>query len=88
MGRLRHSKAPSAAPDHTQWHCFFELAENFFFKFLPEATHVANGDPTVLATIRKVRNMGEHAWLKGTSPEERAKIEEFYQERYGTTKVQ
>ena len=32
--------------------------------------------------------MEEHAWLKGMSSEERAKIDEFYQERYGTTKVQ
>jgi hypothetical protein len=27
--------------------------------------------------------MGEHAWLKGMSPEERARIDKFYKERYG-----
>ena len=41
----------------------------------------------MLDAIRKVRDMEEHAWLKGTSLEERAKIDQFYQERYGTTKV-
>jgi len=25
--------------------------------------------------------MGEHGWLKGMSPTERARIDEFYQER-------
>jgi nitrate/TMAO reductase-like tetraheme cytochrome c subunit len=87
-GRRARMGVSMQGPDYTQWHGFFELAENFYFKFLPEATHMAKGDPTVLAAIRKVRNMEEHAWLKGTSPEERAKIDEFYQERYGTTKVQ
>jgi len=87
-GRRARMGVSMQGPDYTQWHGFFELAENFYFKFLPEATHVAKGDPTVLAAIRKVRNMKQHAWLKGMSPEERAKIDDFYQERYGTTKVQ
>ena len=35
----------------------------------------------LLGVVRK--DMAEHAWLKGMSPEERAKIDAFYKERYG-----
>lgn len=83
-GRRARMGASMQGPDYTQWHGFFEVAENFYFRFLPEAREAAHGDAKVLEAIKKVEDMGEHAWLKGMSPEERAKIDEFYKERYGT----
>jgi hypothetical protein len=87
-GRRARMGASMMGPDYTQWHGFFEVAENFYFRFLPEAREAAHGDATVLAAIKKVEDMGEHAWKKGMSPEERAKIDKFYKERYGTPVVQ
>lgn len=83
-GRRARMGASMQGPDYTQWHGFFEVAENFYFRFLPEAREAAHGDAKVLEAIQKVQDMGEHAWLKGMSPEERAKIDQFYKERYGT----
>jgi hypothetical protein len=83
-GRRARMGASMQGPDYTQWHGFFEVAENFYFRFLPEARTAAQGDANVLAAIKKVEDMGEHAWLKGMSSEERAKIDQFYKERYGT----
>jgi hypothetical protein len=82
-GRRARMGVSMQGPDYTQWHGFFEVAENFYFRFLPEAKEAANGDADVLAVIRNVEAMGEHAWRKGMSPEERAKIDRFYKERYG-----
>jgi hypothetical protein len=82
-GRRARMGVSMQGPDYTQWHGFFEVAENFYFKFLPQAEHAAHGDAAVMKVIREVRDMGEHAWLKGMSPEERAKIDDFYRERYG-----
>lgn len=83
-GRRARMGASMQGPDYTQWHGFFEVAENFYLRFLPEAREAAKGDAKVLEAIKKVEDMGEHAWLKGMSPEERAKIDQFYKERYGT----
>jgi hypothetical protein len=87
-GRRARMGASMQGPDYTQWHGFFEVAENFYFRFLPEAREAAAGDAKVLEAIKKVEDMGEHAWLKGMSPEERAKIDRFYKERYGTPVAQ
>jgi len=70
-------------PDFVQWHGFFEVAETFYTKFLPQAKEAAHGDEMVLSVIQAVENDRQHAWRKGLSPEERQKIDEFYKERYG-----
>ena len=82
-GRRARMGASMQGPDYTQWHGFFEVAENFYFRFLPEAKEAAHGDPEVLKVIQRVQDMGEHAWMKGMSPEERARIDQFYKDRYG-----
>jgi hypothetical protein len=85
-GRRARMGVSMQGPDYTQWHGFFEVAENFYFRFLPEAREAAHGDAEVLKTIAKVQAMGEHAWLQGMSPADRAKIDAFYKERYGLEK--
>ena len=87
-GRRARMGVSMQGPDYTQWHGFFEVAENCYFKFLPQTRHAAKGDPEVVKAIAKVEAMGEHAWLKGMSPEDRAQIDAFYKERYGLKGVQ
>jgi len=41
-------------PDFVQWHGFFEVAENFYMKFLPQAKEAAHGDEKVLAALKAV----------------------------------
>jgi hydroxylamine dehydrogenase len=82
-GRRARMGASMQGPDFVQWHGFFEVAENFYTKFLPQAKEAARGDAKVLAVIQGVEDDQQHAWRKGLSPEERKKIDEFYKERYG-----
>jgi hypothetical protein len=82
-GRRARMGAAMQGPDYVQWHGFFEVAENFYMKFLPQAKEAAHGDPKVLAVMKAVEDDPRHAWRKGLSPEERQKIDAFYKERYG-----
>jgi hypothetical protein len=82
-GRRARMGASMQGPDFVQWHGFFEVAENFYIRFLPQAKEAAHGDAKVLAAIQAVDDDPRHAWRKGLSPEERKKIDAFYKERYG-----
>jgi hydroxylamine dehydrogenase len=82
-GRRARMGASMQGPDFVQWHGFFEVAENFYTKFLPQAKEAARGDEKVLAAIKAVEDDPMNAWRKGLSPEERKKIDEFYKQRYG-----
>jgi hypothetical protein len=82
-GRRARMGASMQGPDFVQWHGFFEVAENFYTKFLPQAREAAHGDEKVLAAIRAIEEDPRNAWRKGLSPEERQKIDAFYKERYG-----
>ena len=82
-GRRARMGAAMQGPDFVQWHGFFEVAENFYTKFLPEAREAAHGNEKVLALIKAVEEDPRHVWKKGLSPEERQKIDRFYKERYG-----
>ncbi len=84
-GRRARMGVSMQGPDYTQWHGFFEVAENFYFKFIPQAEEIAHGDAGAMAAIQRVLDSPEHAWKKGMSPEQRRKIDEFYKERYGVT---
>ena len=83
-GRRARMGAAMQGPDFVQWHGFFEVAETFYTKFLPQAREAAKGDATVLALIDSVESDPAHSWRKGLSPEEREKIDRFYKERYGS----
>jgi hydroxylamine dehydrogenase len=82
-GRRARMGASMQGPDFVQWHGFFEVAENFYTKFLSQAKEAAHGDEKVLAVIKAVEGDPRHAWRKGLSPEDRRKIDEFYKQRYG-----
>ena len=76
-GRRARMGTAMMGPDYTQWHGFYEVAKNFYSKFLPMAEELLPG------VTEEVLARAEHRWIKGLSPEERKKIMEFYKERYG-----
>jgi hypothetical protein len=74
--RARHG-ASMMAPDYTQWHGFFEVANRFYNELLPEGEHLLPGSTDFILA------QDQHKWKKGISKEEREKIQRFYQDRYG-----
>ncbi len=96
-GRRARMGAAMFAPDYTQWHGFFEVAERFYMEFLPQTREIidqarAAGGPMaeaaeeveqiVLATLE----MDEHKWFTGDEPAEvkeaRLKALEEFKKRY------
>jgi cytochrome c553 len=73
--RARHG-ASMMAPDYTQWHGFFEVAERFYIHFVPEVREacedrirqggdVAKAAKVVLAELDSILNREEHMWFLG-----------------------
>lgn len=69
--RARHG-ASMMAPDYTQWHGFFEVAERFYVELVPEAQELAKEAAAagkqeqadaVNAAIAAVLDKPEHAWF-------------------------
>ena len=73
--RARHG-ASMMAPDYTQWHGFFEVAERFYMHFVPQVRiacedkirrggEVANAAKQVLAELDSILGRDEHKWFLG-----------------------
>lgn len=58
--RARHGAA-MMAPDYTWWHGFYDIAHNFYFKFIPEARKLNN--PVLTAYLDKLLQEPMHRWL-------------------------
>jgi len=58
--RARHG-ASMMGPDYTWWHGFYDVAQHFYFKFLPEAQKFKNKE--VNAFIDKLLKNPMHNWL-------------------------
>ena len=86
-GRRARMGASMMAPDYTQWHGFFEVAERFYQELIPKARKLARGHPEVEAVIDKVMSGAQHKWMKGMSKDAAEKIHRFYQKRYGQGKA-
>jgi hydroxylamine dehydrogenase len=82
-GRRARMGASMMAPDYTQWHGFFEVAERFYMEFIPEAKEAAHGYPEVETVIASVLDMEEHGWKKEMSAAEMERVKAFYKRRYG-----
>lgn len=61
--RTRHGAA-MMGPDYVQWHGFYDLAHNFYFKFLPLAKELGEEE-----YVNQLLEKPEHAWIKGVKPE-------------------
>jgi len=94
--RARHG-ASMMGPDYTQWHGMYEVAENFYTKFVPELREViahnknlggsrATSAQAVEAKLSQILNSPMHRWFRGSlSPAEkamRAKARAEFQKRY------
>jgi len=84
--RARHGAAMSG-PDYAWWHGVYEVAQTFYFKFLPEVKAVAGDELYQQLMDKYVYSQPGHRWLKeGMSKEQLLKIQEFYRQRYGDQK--
>ncbi len=95
-GRRARMGAAMFAPDYTQWHGFYEIAERFYMEFIPQVNEIlehakAEGiNPTAVAEvealIKKTFEMDEHKWFTGdVSAEDKAarkKAREEFKKRY------
>ena len=77
QGRRARMGASMNGPDYVQWHGFYDIAKIFYTEFVPEAEALLPG-----VTAEALASPA-HQWLKGLPPEERRKIREFYENRYG-----
>ena len=70
--RARHGAA-MASPDYAWWHGMYEVAQHFYFDFLPEAQHY--NDPEVNAYIETMLNENPmHSWITRTTKELKEEI--------------
>ncbi len=70
--RARHGAA-MMGPDYTWWHGIYEVAQHFYFKFIPEALEYDN--PEVNAYITNLlENDPMHTWLSRPTAEIKAEI--------------
>ncbi len=83
--RARHGAA-MMGPDYTWWHGIYEVAQHFYFKFLPEALEY--NDPDVNAYIETMLTEDPmHTWLQKSTPELKegirsGKIQEVYKKLF------
>jgi len=59
--RARHGVS-MMGPDYTWWHGLYEVAQHFYFKFLPQAMELQ--DPEVDAWIDRLLAEPEHRWME------------------------
>jgi hypothetical protein len=96
-GRRARMGASMFAPDYTQWHGFYEIAERFYLEFIPQAKEIVEkaiaegGDKAAKAReiegmIEEVLASEDHKWFIGQmDPEEKArrkKAAEEFKKRY------
>ena len=73
--RARHG-ASMMAPDYAHWHGMYDVAHNFYFKFIPEARHY--DDPEVNAYIDDLfANDPMHQWFNTDTGEIKKAIKEL-----------
>lgn len=83
--RARHGAA-MMGPDYTWWHGIYDVAQHFYFKFLPEAREY--DDPEVNSYIDDMLlNDPMHAWLSRSTDELKSdirsgKIQEIYKDLF------
>lgn len=95
QGRRARMGASMFAPDYTQWHGFFEVANCFYTELIPEAKELVEkadaagnkeGAEIVRKKINEILASPDHRWFIGQMPaeekEKRAKATEEFKKRY------
>ena len=80
QGRRARHGAAMMGPDYAQWHGFFEVAENFYTVFVPQAEQLLPG------CTKEFLAADDHKWLQGMPKDLRTKVEQFYKDRYDSPK--
>ena len=55
------------APDYTHWHGMYDVAHNFYFKFIPELMHLAEKKGMTekyTKAVGEILARPEHQWYK------------------------
>ncbi len=96
-GRRARMGTAMFAPDYTQWHGFYEVAERFYVEFIPQAEEIVDhalaegGEQAAAAgeikkTIEEVLASPDHQWYIGqmdpAEKEKRKKDAEEFKRRY------
>ncbi len=71
-GRRARVGASKMAPDYTHWHGMYEVAENFYYKFLPELLKLAaekGKRPLFEQAVDEILAKPEHQWRQAESPQ-------------------
>ncbi|MFH0765295.1 MAG: hypothetical protein V2A61_02630, partial [Calditrichota bacterium] len=85
-GRRARQGASMMGPDYTWWHGIYEVAHNFYFKFLPELDNIA--DPAAQAYRDSLLlNDPLHRWLSRNTADLKSdirsgKMREMYKRFY------
>ncbi len=83
--RARHG-ASMSGPDYSHWHGMYDVAHNFYFKFIPELMHVAEKKGMTEKYSKVVNELlakPEHQWYKqGFDADVMKAIKEEQKERY------
>ena len=94
-GRRARMGASMMAPDYTQWHGMFEVAERFYMELIPEAREItatairsgrAEQGRRANQVIDEILNRPEHQWLLKGAEEQADAINREMARRYGQTR--
>lgn len=76
-GRRARNGLAMSGPDYVQWHGFYEVAQNFYTEFIPEANELLHG------VADEVLSRPEHSWFRGEMSEEiREAVTNEYKVKY------
>jgi len=98
QGRRARHGVSMMGPDYTHWHGLYDVAQEWYMKFIPEVKHIIaenlkSKDKNKVAAAKRVEqllngvlNSADHRWFIGKmSPEEKArrkKAQEEFKKRY------
>jgi len=88
-GRRARMGAAMMAPDYAWWHGIYDVAHNFYFKFLPAAQET--GDREVIAHIKKLLEEDPmHNWLSRNTDElkkaiRKGELQDVYEKLFNTS---
>ena len=76
-GRRARNGLAMSGPDYVQWHGFYEVAQHFYVKLVPEAEELLPG------VTGEVLARPEHSWFSGEMSQEiRAEVTREYKDKY------
>jgi ribosomal protein L31 len=95
QGRRARHGASMFAPDYTQWHGMFDVAEIFYTEFIPEVRSIlqhakesgkARAAADTEKILQEILDSPDHAWFTGKMSEsektKRRKAQEEFNKRY------